>query len=257
MMTLWWREWIRFFRQPSRIVGMLSAPLVFWLLIGSGLGSSFQPPAAGGGSHYLEYFFPGTVVMVVLFASALSMMSVIEDRHAGFLLSVLVAPIPRSSLVLGKILGGATQAFLPGFLFLLLAPAIGFSVHPAQFFWLAVILFWISFSLTSMGFIVAWKMDSAQGFHSVLNLVLIPMWLLSGALFPASGASAWIQWIMRLNPLTYGVAALRRMLYGNSIAVSGDVAPLGLSLEITALFGLLLMTAAILWTGRPSAKDLA
>ena len=101
---------------------------------------------------------------------------------------MLSPPPPRASLVLGKILGGTTQAFLPGILFLLLAPAICFSVHPAQLFWLAVILFWIAFSLTTLGFLVAWKMDSAQGFHSVLNLVLIPMWLLSGALFPASGA---------------------------------------------------------------------
>ena len=254
--TLWWRELIRFFRQRSRIVGIFAAPLIFWLFIGSGLGASFQPPSAPSGSGYLEYFFPGTVVMVVLFASIFSTMSVIEDRREGFLLSVLVAPIPRSSLVLGKVLGGTTQAMLPGFLFLLLAPAVGFALHPLQVIWMAGILFLIAFSLTSLGFVIAWRMDSSQGFHAVVNLFLIPMWLLSGALFPSSGASAWIQWVMKLNPLTYGVAALRRTLYGQAVAVAPDVEPMALSLGVTALFGLLAVSAAVVWAGRPSVKSL-
>ena len=254
--TLWWRELIHFFRQRSRLVGTLAPPLVFWLFIGSGLGSSFRPLSASGGSHYLEYFFPGTVVMVVLFSSAFSMMSVIEDRHAGFLLSVLVAPILRSSLVLGKVLGGTTQALLAGLLFLLLGPLAGFTFGAVQGLGLVAVLFLIAFCLTGLGFLIAWRMDSAQGFHSVLNLVLIPMWVLSGALFPSSGASSWIQWIMKLNPLTYGVAALRRLLYAGNAAVPGDVAPLGLSLQITLAFALVTMVAALLWSGRPSLKDL-
>ena len=254
--TLWWRELIRFFRQRSRIVGVLAAPLVFWLFIGSGLGTSFQPASAASGSHYLQYFFPGTVVMVVLFTSIFSTMSVIEDRREGFLLSVLVAPIPRSSLVLGKVLGGTTQALLPGFLFLLLAPAVGFALQPFQILRLAGILFLIAFSLTSLGFCVAWRMDSAQGFHAIVNLFLIPMWLLSGALFPASGASTWIQWVMRLNPLTYGVAALRRILHGQAVAVAPDVPPLALSLELTVLFAVLAVAAAMIWAGRPTAENL-
>ena len=256
IITLWWRELIRFLRQRSRIVGVLAAPLIFWLFIGSGLGTSFQPSSAASSSHYLQYFFPGTVVMVVLFTSIFSTMSVIEDRREGFLLSVLVAPIPRSSLVLGKVLGGTTQALLPGCLFLLLAPAVGFSLQPFQMIQMAGILFLIAFFLTSLGFCIAWRMDSAQGFHAVVNLFMIPMWLLSGALFPASGASTWIQWVMRLNPLTYGVAALRRTLHGQAASVAPDVPPLAFSLEVTALFAVLAIVATMIWAGRPTAANL-
>ena len=193
--------------------------------------------------------------MIVLFASIFSNMSVIEDRREGFLQSVLAAPVSRASIVLGKVLGGATQAVVPGFLFVLMGPAVGFALGPLQMIRLAAILFLISFSLTSLGFVIAWWMDSVQGFHAVLNLVLIPMWLLSGALFPASGASTWVQWIMRLNPLTYAVAALRDALQGQSTPVGGGVAPLGLSLEITALFGLATVTVALIGCGRPTVKS--
>lgn len=257
MVSLWWRELLRFVRQRSRSAGLLAAPLLFWLLIGSGLGASFQPPSAPAGTGYLQYFFPGTVVMVVLFASIFSNMSVIEDRHEGFLLSVLVAPISRASLVLGKVLGGTTQAVLPGFLFLLAGPTVGFALRPLQVMALGGILFLIAFGLTSLGFLIAWWMDSVQGFHAVLNLVLLPMWMLSGALFPASGASAWVRWVMAVNPLTYGVAALRRVLYGQSMVLGSDVAPLGLSLEVTVLFGVLTVAAALIWSGRPSVRQLS
>ncbi len=253
MATLWWRELVRFMRQRSRIAGMVGTPLLFWLFIGSGLGNSFHPPsgAADAGGGYLQYFFPGTVIMIVLFTSVLSTMSVIEDRREGFLLSVLVAPISRSSLILGKVLGGTTQSVLPGFLFLLIAPAIGFTLHPAQLLFLTGVLFLVAFCLTCFGFFIAWGMDSVQGFHAILNLVLIPMWLLSGALFPASGASVWVQWIMRLNPLTYGLAALRRLLAGNLADAGLDVASLTTSIVVTVLFGIVTFVSALIWSGRP------
>jgi ABC-2 type transport system permease protein len=260
MFSLCWRELVRFARQRSRVVGMVVTPLLFWLFLGSGLGSSFHPPGAPSptvsGSGYLQYFFPGTIIMIVLFTSTLSNMSVIEDRREGFLLSVLVAPIYRISLVLGKVLGGTLQAVAPGILFLLIAPTVGFRLHPLQLLSLTGVLFLISFCLTCMGFFIAWRMDSTAGFHAVLNLVLIPMWLLSGALFPASGASVWIQWVMRLNPLTYGLDALRRLLYWDAAVPAFDVAPLGLSLAITVLFGIATLVAALVWTGRPTTKNL-
>jgi len=256
MATLWWRELVRFFRQRSRVLGTLATPLIFWLFIGSGLGSSFHPPSAPAGSGYLQYFFPGTVIMIVLFTSILSTMSVIEDRREGFLLSVLVAPVSRASLVLGKVMGGTTQAVFPGFIFLFLGPAVGFTLHPLQLLEMAGVLFLIAFWLTSIGFFIAWSMDSVQGFHAILNLVLTPMWVLSGALFPSSGASIWVRWVMTLNPLTYGVAALRRLMYGETATVAVDVAPLALSLELTVLFGLLAVAAALVWSGRPTAKNL-
>ncbi|HWP85230.1 MAG TPA: ABC transporter permease, partial [Terriglobia bacterium] len=129
--TLWEREMIRFLRQPSRFAGLVSAPLLFWIFVGSGLGETFRPPdPAVGGS--LQYLFPGTVVMIVLFAAVFSNMSTIEDRREGFLLSAMVAPVPRAGLVLGKVLGGTTQALIPGLLFLALAPWAGFPIRAAQ-----------------------------------------------------------------------------------------------------------------------------
>src|ERR1035437_1057538 len=151
MATLWWRELVRFSRDRSRVAGMVATPLLFWVFIGSGLGRSFQPPSAPAGSGYLQYFFPGTAIMTVLFTSILSTMSVIEDRREGFLLSVLVAPIYRSSLVLGKVLGGTTQSVAPGFIFLLLGPVVGFTLHFWQLVGMAGVLFLIAFWLTSMG----------------------------------------------------------------------------------------------------------
>ncbi|MBI2819304.1 MAG: ABC transporter permease [Acidobacteria bacterium] len=255
--SLWEREMVRFLRQPSRIAGLLAAPLLFWIFLGSGLGDSFRPQDTSGGDDYLQYFFPGTVVMIVLFASIFSNMSTIEDRRAGFLLSVLVAPIPRAGLVLGKILGGTTQALVPGLLFLLLAPLVGFDLQFGQAFLAALVLFLISFSLTSLGFVIAWWMDSVQGFHAILNLVLMPAWVLSGALFPFSGASFWVRGIMRANPMTYEVEALRGALMENGLQVHAVEFPLGRSLELTALFALVTILAALLWSGRPSVKHLS
>src|SRR5215813_7493721 len=123
--TLWWREIVRFYRQTTRVVGVLASPLVFWLVIGSGFGTSFRSGGGPGQQHYLDYFYPGALIMIVLFTSIFTMMSVIEDRKEGFLLSVLVAPVPRSAIVLGKVLGGTTLATLQGLIFLIFAPFLG------------------------------------------------------------------------------------------------------------------------------------
>ena len=244
--TLCWRELVRFYRQKGRLVGALGTPLVFWVFIGSGFGRSFQmpdgpqvPSTAIENIDYLEYFFPGTVILIVLFTSIFSTISVIEDRREGFLLSVLVAPVSRSVLVLGKVLGGATLAFLQGLLFVLLAPLLGLTFTVPQLLLLAGILFLISLALTGLGFSIAWQSESTQGFHSIMNIVLIPMWMLSGALFPVTGAASWVQWVMKINPLTYGMAALRHTLYFQDEAATGALPSLTRALTVTVIFMLL------------------
>jgi len=235
--TLWWREIVRFYRQRSRIVGALATPVVFWILLGSGFAGSFQ---AGGGQQegvgYAEYFYPGAMTMVVLFTAIFSTISVIEDRKEGFLQAVLVAPVARSTVVLGKILGGATLALGQALLLLAAAPLVGLHLGLLDFAAVTVILSIIAFGLTTLGFLIAWRMDSTQGFHAIMNLVLIPMWLLSGAFFPAAGASGWLRLLMALNPLTYGMAALRRCLYPAGLAVGPDVPALPLALLVTVGF---------------------
>src|SRR5947207_11383583 len=249
--TLWWREIVRFYRQPTRVVGVLASPLVFWLVIGSGFGTSFRSGGGPGQQHYLDYFYPGALIMIVLFTSIFTMMSVIEDRKEGFLLSVLVAPVPRSAIVLGKVLGGTTLSAVQGLIFLAFAPFVGVHMNVIQFLLVVLTVFLVSFALTALGFAIAWPMDSNQAFHAIINLFLIPLWLLSGALFPLSGASTWLRLLMQINPLTYGVEALRQLLYPETGGTLFE------SMATLLLFALFMFGLAFLMANRRSTKPAA
>ena len=251
--TLWWREIVRFYRQTTRVVGVLASPLVFWLVIGSGFGTSFRSGGGPGQQHYLDYFYPGALIMIVLFTSIFTMMSVIEDRKEGFLLSVLVAPVPRTAIVLGKVLGGTTLSAIQGMIFLIFAPFAGVHLDALQVLLVAVVVFLVSFALTALGFAIAWPMDSSQAFHGIVNLFLIPLWLVSGALFPMTGASGWIRAIMRLNPLTYGVEALRGLLYPGMETQF----PLSSAMATLVLFSLVMFGLAFLMVNRRSTRPAA
>lgn len=250
--SLWQREIVRFLRQRSRVVGALGTPLIFWLLLGSGFGSSFRPASGALDTGYLEYFFPGTVLMILLFTSIFSNISVIEERREGFLLSVLVAPASRLSLVLGKILGVTTLAVLQGGLLLLLSPLLGIRISWSQWPLLLGVVALIAVELTALGFAFAWKLDSIQGFHALMNLLLLPMWLLSGALFPMSGASSWVRIIMIVNPMTYAMSALRQVLYLGAANPIPDICSLPTALSVTVLFGLGLIVVSVLLVSRRS-----
>ena len=207
--TLAQRELVRFFRQRNRVFGALGQPIIFWLLFSEGLKDSDLDYA---------HFFPGTIVMILLFTAIFATISIIEDRQEGFLQSVLVAPIPRWAMVLGKVLGGAAIAMLQGLLFLVLGwlwPTVEISAGPAGLAAAIVLMGLIAVALTALGFSLAWRMDSTQGFHAIMSVFLFPMWLLSGAFFPQGGEGA-LKWIVAVNPLTYGVAGLRRALQSGS-----------------------------------------
>ena len=242
--TLWKRELVRFFRQRSRIVGALGTPLVFWFVLGSGIGRSFSLPTLTGTMNYMEYFFPGTVVMILLFTSIFATISIIDDRKEGFLQSVLVAPIPRSTIAFGKISGSTTIALIQGVVFMALAPiVIGISASAIPL--TLAVLGLVAFGLTGLGYVIAWSLDSTQGFHAIMNLFLIPLWLLSGAVFPPSGAPEWLQWVMTFNPLSYGVAAVRWSLYGSEqYAAMGGPTP-ALSLTIVVAFAVAMFCVAL------------
>jgi len=249
--TLWQREIVRFYRQPSRVVGALAPPILFWLLIGTGLGPSFRPAGTTGAGGYLAYFYPGVVILILLFTAIFSEISIIEDRHEGFLQGVLVAPVPRSAVVLGKVLGGTTLALLQCLPFLALAPAAGLEVPSAASAALVVaVLFLLAFALTALAATIAWRLDSSQGFHAIMNLFLIPMWLLAGTLFPAAG-TRWLGILMRIDPLTYGVAALRRALAGGPLP---DLPGVGASVAVTAGCAVLAFGAAVWIASRPATR---
>ncbi len=251
--TLWWREIVRFYRQKSRVVGVLASPLVFWIVLGSGFGNSFRSTAGPAQQHYMDYFYPGTLILIVLFTSIFAMMSLIEDRKEGFLLSVMVAPVPRSAIVLGKVLGGTTLAAIQGMIFLVFAPFAGVHLNLLQVLLVAAVVFLVSFALTALGFAIAWPMDSTSAFHGIINLFLIPLWLLSGALFPLSGASGWIRALMYMNPLTYGVEALRGLLYPGWRTQF----PLPSAMATLLLFSLVMFALAFLMANRRTTRPAA
>jgi ABC-2 type transport system permease protein len=255
--TLWWREVVRFYRQKARVVGVILSPLLFWVVLGSGFGTSFRSGESAGQQNYLDYFYPGTLVMIILFTAIFTMMSVIEDRNEGFLLSVLVAPVPRAAIVLGKVLGGTTLAAIQGIVFLVFAPLVGVHFTPASFILIALTIFLVSFALTALGFAIAWPMDSTQAFHAIINLFLIPLWLLSGALFPISKASVWIRWLMYANPLTYGVEALRTLMYPEAPSSFSFEFSLTASILTLVLFALFMFGLAFVLVNRRSTKPAA
>lgn len=236
------RDTTRFVREKSRVVGALLQPLIFWLVIGSGMSSTFVLPGARG-VGYLEYFYPGVMVMVVLFTAIFTTMTVIEDRHSGFLQAVLVAPGSRASVVLGKCLGAATVAFCQSLLFALLAPATGFKFMSIDWPLLLTALALSGFGMCALGFAVAWWLDSTAGYHVVMSIALLPMWILSGAMFPAphGGVMALVQ---RLDPMSYSVSAVRRALYGGVLPSGTSVSSSG-AFELAMLLVFCLLAAGV------------
>jgi daunorubicin resistance ABC transporter membrane protein len=242
------------------VIGAVGQPVIFWILFGAGLAGSFQ--FGGQEANFQEYFLPGVAVLIVLFTSIFSSISVIQDRNEGFLQGVLVAPVPRSSIVLGKVLGGTALALLQALLFIVVAPLLQFvglapplSLDISILHVLGAVLFLalISLGLTALGYFFAWKIDSVQGYHGVMSVVLLPMWLLSGAFFPGTG-SVWLSWIIALNPLTYGVAGLRRMLSTRSGGPGLNGLPsLELCLIVTAAFAVVLLLVDVWITRRDQA----
>src|SRR5579863_2471693 len=237
--TLWQRELVRFWRTKSRVMGVVASPLIFWLVIGYG-------------SNDLARFYAGSLVLTVMFSAIFSTISIIEDRREGFLLSMLVSPAPRTSLVLGKILGSATLGWIQGLIFLAFAPLAGVKVAIGDVIPIVAAIFLISFTLTGLGFVIAWKMDSSAGFHAIMNLLLLPMWMVSGALFPMATAHGAIRAIMWCNPLTYSISLLNGLL-GLPNATPGPL----VSAAVTVGFGLVLLVAAGLIASQKSSKSAA
>ncbi len=257
--TLAQRELIRFLRQRTRVIGALGQPLLFWILFGAGLRNSFQAPAwsqvLGRELTYQEYFFPGVAVLIVLFTAIFSTISIIEDRKEGFLQGVLVSPISRLALVLGKLTGGTLLSLIQAGIFLALAPFMGIAIGPVQFLLIFAFLALLAFTLTALGFVMAWPLDSTQGYHALMSMLLMPMWLLSGAFFPG-GESGWLSWIMRLNPLTYGIAALRRLLYwDHMLPTSIGLPSLAASIFVTIIFAAICIGLSVVLASQQSSRN--
>jgi len=252
VLALWRREVVKFLRDRSRVAGALAQPLAFWVLLGFGFGGAFRMPGDGGAADvtYLEFLFPGMVALVLLFTAIFSTISVVEERQQGFLQAALVAPVSRTALVLGNVLGGATLAVGQAALFLLLAPLAGLPLSLTGALVVLAAALPMALGFTALGFTMAWSLATTRGFHAVMNLVLMPLWFLSGALFPAAGTPMVLGWVMRADPAYYGVAALRAGLYLPEAPPVADVS-VGLALGVSWAFAVLLVALAVWRVRRP------
>ncbi len=229
---MWLREVKRFIRSKSRIVGSLGQPLLFLVALGYGLGPVF---AKAGQGNYLEFIAPGVIGMSIIFSAIFNGMQVIWDRQFGFLKETMVAPVSRLSIMFGRTIGGATVATAQGTLVLVLATLAGF--RPAS--WLGIIpallvMLLVALLFSALGIMVASKLKDMQGFQLIMNFLVMPLFFLSGAIFPLSNTSPALYWVARFDPLSYGVDALRYCLIGaHTFPLALDV---GVLLGASALF---------------------
>jgi len=210
---IWLRDIIRYVRQRSRLYSSFARPILWLFILGMGLRPSFQ---AIQGFNYTQYIFPGIIAMTLIFTSIQSAISIIWDREFGFLKEILVAPVPRTAIALGKAFAGSTLSIIQGTVMLLFAPLVKVPIVWHQILLLIPAMFLISFALTGIGIIIASRMTSFEGFGTIMNFLVMPMFFLSGAMFPVSGLPAWLKTIIYINPLSYGVDLLRRILLGIS-----------------------------------------
>ena len=241
----WYRDILRYLRDWVRISTALMQPLLFLFMFGSGLASSFSPAGGAsrgvGGVNFQTFIFPGVVSMAVLFTAILSAISIVWDREFGFLREMLVAPISRTSIVLGKALGGSTIAMFQGTLMLVFAPLIGVRLDVVLVIILMLEMLLLAFTMTSLGIVIASRMQTMESFSVVMQFVLMPMFFLSGALFPLTHVPGWLAFLNKLDPVTYGVDPLRQAIMSRLNLPPSVVAQLGLGVQI---FGFTLSVAA-------------
>ena len=263
---IWYRDVLRYWRDRTRLVASLAQPLLFLIVFGTGLSSALS--GAGGGAAiggaagaaagltYTQFIFPGIIGMSVLFSAIFGAMSIVWDREFGFLKEVLVAPIDRSAVAIGKSLGGATQAMVQGLILLILAPLIGVKLTLGSVLALIPLVFVLAFALSSMGVAIASRMKSMQGFQMVMNFLMMPMFFLSGALFPLSGLPAWMTVLTRIDPAAYGMDPLRRVVLGGAglpslaldkmgLTLFDNVLPIVVEAAILLGFGIVMLAIAV------------
>ena len=222
---MWLRQMKRFIRSKARIFASIAQPLLFLVTFGFGFSAIFRQAGAG---NYLDFLAPGIVAMAIVFSSVFSGIEVMWDRQFGFLKETLVAPVPRSALMLGRTLGGATVALIQGCLVLIVTILIGF--RPAS--WLAIlpallVMALISVIFTAFGTAMGARLRDMQGFQLIMNFIIMPVFFLSGALFPLQGLPTAMYWVVRVDPLSYGVDALRSLLInGGHFGLGVDIAVL-------------------------------
>jgi ABC-2 type transport system permease protein len=235
---IWLRDLKKFWRERSRLLGGVARPILWLIILGTSLKPAISAQTLGGSTDYTQYIFPGVLGLTLIFSAIQSATSIIWDREFGFLKEVLAAPVPRLSVIIGKAFGGATQATLQGVITLLFAPVIGLWIPAIQIVKLIALMFLVGFALTLLGIVIASRMTSFEGFGTMSNFVVMPMYFLSGAIYPISNAPNWIQAVAVFNPLAYGVDAMRH------IAIGIGLHSLWLDVGFMAVFSLVMLAIA-------------
>jgi ABC-2 type transport system permease protein len=254
---VWYRELIRFFQDRARIISSLLQPVLFLFVLGTGLSTLVS--GGTGGLSLRTFMFPGVVAMSTMFTALFSAGSIVWDREFGFLREMLVAPVHRSAIVIGKCIGGATVATLQGLIVLALAGFVGVPYNPVLVLTLVFELLLLSFTLTALGVAVAARMRNIQTFFALTQVFLLPMFFLSGALYPLANLPTWLHVLTRIDPLTYVVDPMRRAVFSHltispfaRAALSPGVTwgnwhvPTLLELALVAVVGLALLGVGIL-----------
>jgi ABC-2 type transport system permease protein len=259
--TVWRRELIRFTRTRSRILYGFVQPILFLFVLGYGLS-----PLVGGtaGFDFTKFVYPGIVAMSVVTTAIFSAMSIFWDREFGFLREMLVAPVSRSAIVIGKTAGGASIATVQGTIMLVLAPLVGINLTPVVVVQVILIEFLMAVSLTAFGVFVASRIEKLESFQVVMQLVLFPMLFLSGAMFPLSGLPTWLAVLTRINPLTYAIAPLRKVVFSaqsmpieaqrrfpTEVTILGHPLSMATEIGIVIAFAVVFLVLAVRNFGRP------
>jgi ABC-2 type transport system permease protein len=251
--VVWQRELIRFARDRMRIVVALLQPLLFLFVLGTGLSSMI--PSGPGTVGLRTFLFPGVLSMAVMFTALFSAASVVWDREFGFLREMLVAPVRRGAIVLGKCLGGASVATLQGVLMLAFAGAVGVPYSPSLLLTLIAEMAILAFALTALGVMVAARIRSIQSFMALNQMIVMPMFFLSGALFSLANLPHWLNVLTRINPLTYAVDPMRRAVFAHLDGATGSAlqpgvtwwgwpVPIALELLVVVVLGLAMFAIA-------------
>jgi ABC-2 type transport system permease protein len=244
--VMWLRDVKRFIRARSRLLGNIVQPFFFLSILGFGLSSAIFPGIPSG-YRFIDFLTPGIVAMAVLFSSIFSGVSVLWDKQFGFLQEVLVAPVSRLSIVIGRTFGGATTALIQGFVILAIALTLGVRISLIGFATGILFMVLLAFSAVGFGLIVASQMEDFHGFQLIMNLIIFPLFFLSSAIFPIEGLPNWLKAIAFINPLTYGVDGLRYSLIGFSSI------PIWIDLSVLLAFCMLMVSVGSYLFGRSEA----
>ncbi|HEY87499.1 MAG TPA: ABC transporter permease [Dehalococcoidia bacterium] len=246
---IWYRDLLRFWHDKMRMGTMMMFPLLFLFIFGSGLSKSMG--LLGGGVDFVQFMYPGIIGMTVLMSSFMGATSVVWDREFGFLKEVLVAPINRASVAIGKTLGSATIALIQGLIILILAPVIGVSLPGWTVIKLLPLMFLLAACLGSLGVLLATRIRSMEAFQTLMPILTFPMIFLSGVFFPMEGLPVWMNVLVKLNPATYGITPIRQVVLGTSegtyfgITLFGHTLSLWQDVVILAAFGVTMLILAM------------